>query len=401
MTGRDPSESHRAASPLELLFDLTFVAAFAQASGEAAHYVAEGHVGSALAGFAFGSFAVCWAWLNFSWFASAFDTDDWYFRLMTMVQMVGVVILALGTPAVFASIDHEGSLDNGVVVAGYVVMRLAMLALWVRVAMQAPERRRVALGYIVSIAVSQVGWTVVAFLQLPLLPLLPVLVVLYAIEFTGPALAERLGSSPPWNAHHIAERFGLFVIITLGEVVIGTVAAVGAVIGRVGWSVEAGAVVVAGIGLAFGLWWVYFVVPSGDILARHRRRAWAWNYLHIPFFASVAAIGAGLHVAAYVVEGEAVIGVADAVLAVAAPVAVATVLYFVIYAVLVRAFDPFHLVLFVLSIALLAIAVALAAAGASFALCLVLVMLSPVVVVVGYETIGHRHMAAVLERVLA
>jgi low temperature requirement protein LtrA len=401
MVGRDPAERHRAASPLELLFDLTFVAAFAQASGQTAHYIAEGHLATALGGFAFVAFAVCWAWINFSWFASAFDTDDWYFRVMTMIQMVGVIVLALGAPAVFESLDNGGALDNRVVVAGYIVMRLAVLALWARVAIQSPRFRRVAIGYIISIAITQVGWTVVAILELPLEPLLPLLVIVFAMEFAGPAISERIGGAPPWNAHHIAERFGLFTIITLGEVVIGTIAAVSAVVSRVGWSSDAIVVVVAGIGLAFGLWWVYFVVPAGDILERHRRRAKVWNYLHLPFFAAVAANGAGLHVAAYVVEGEASVGVLGAVISVAVPVFIAIVGYFALYLFLVRAFDPFHLLLFIGAAALLAGAVLLAAAGAGFSVCLILVMLSPVVIVVGYETVGHRHMAVVLERVLA
>ena len=50
-------------------------------------------------------FAVTWAWINFSWFASAYDTDDWIYRLTTMVQMVGVLILALGLPEMFESLD--------------------------------------------------------------------------------------------------------------------------------------------------------------------------------------------------------------------------------------------------------------------------------------------------------
>ena len=31
--------------------------------------------------------------MNFSWFASAYDTDDWIFRLTTMVQMIGVLVM--------------------------------------------------------------------------------------------------------------------------------------------------------------------------------------------------------------------------------------------------------------------------------------------------------------------
>ena len=50
-------------------------------------------------------FAVIWAWIQNTWFASAYDTDDWIYRLLTMVQMIGVLVLALGLPPMFESID--------------------------------------------------------------------------------------------------------------------------------------------------------------------------------------------------------------------------------------------------------------------------------------------------------
>jgi low temperature requirement protein LtrA len=104
MSGRDPHELHRVATPLELLFDLTFVIAFGVAASQFAHMLATGHIGAGLAGFSFATFAVSWAWINFSWFASAYDTDDWAYRLTTMLQMVGVLVLALGIPPMFASV---------------------------------------------------------------------------------------------------------------------------------------------------------------------------------------------------------------------------------------------------------------------------------------------------------
>ncbi|MGE4046179.1 MAG: low temperature requirement protein A [Acetobacteraceae bacterium] len=61
MGGRDPHEAHRGATPLELLFDLVFVAAFGLAASQFAHGLAEGHYGAALLGFGFASFAICWA----------------------------------------------------------------------------------------------------------------------------------------------------------------------------------------------------------------------------------------------------------------------------------------------------------------------------------------------------
>jgi low temperature requirement protein LtrA len=400
MVGRDPTEEHRTATPLELLFDVTFVAAFAQASDQSAHLIAEAHFASAATGFVFVTFAVCWAWVNFSWFASAFDTDDWFFRLMTMVQMFGVLILALGTPPVFESINAGEPLDIGVLVAGYIVMRVAMLAQWLRVARQDPDSRRTALIFATTIAVAQIGWTLVALLHLPLGVLAPVLAVLYTVELGGPVLATKTSGIPPWHAHHIAERYGLFMIITLGEVVLGTIAAVSGVVGRVGWSLEAVMVAIAGIGLAFGLWWSFFVVPFGEILARHRRRAWVWAYGGIVVFSSTAALGAGLHAAAYVAGGEATVGVPGVVVTVAVPVLVSTCAYFAIYAYLVHAFDSFHLVLVAGSVTALAVAVAIAAAGAGLGASLLVVMLAPAVIVVGYETVGHRHMAEVLQRLL-
>ena len=134
MTGRHPHEEHRVATPLELLFDLTFVIAFGLASSQFAHALAEGHYAAALLGFGFASFAICWAWVNFSWFSSAYDTDDWIFRLVTMVQMIGVLVLALGLPRMFASIEHGEHLDNSVMVLGYVIMRVAMVFQWLRAA---------------------------------------------------------------------------------------------------------------------------------------------------------------------------------------------------------------------------------------------------------------------------
>jgi len=401
MTGRNPGEDHRAATPLELLFDLTLVVAFAQAGSEASHLIAEGHVSAAITALAFVMFAVIWAWINFSWFASAFDTDDWFYRVTTMVQMVGVLVLALGIPPVFESIDHGEPLDNGVVVAGYVVMRVAMLAQWIRVAVQDPDHRKVALGYAVTLAVAQVGWTAAIFLELPLSATVPVFALLYGIELIGPLLAERRDGGTPWHPHHIAERYGLLMIITLGEGILGTIAAVTVLVDKVGWSSEAVLVTVAGVGLTFGLWWNYFIVPSAEVLEKHRHRSWLWGYGHIPLFAATAAVGAGIHVAAYVVEGDAAIGVVGAVLATAIPVAIATLANFALYSFLVRGFDPFHVGLFVGTIAVLGIAVFLAANGVSLGWSLLVVTLAPVVTIVGFEAVGHRHMAAALQRTLA
>jgi low temperature requirement protein LtrA len=402
MSGRDPDEQHRAATPLELLYDLTFVVAFGVASAQFAHLLAEGHFSAGLAAFSVATFSICWAWINFSWFASAYDTDDWAFRLATMVQMVGVIILALGLPQVFHSIDQGHPVDNSVTVAGYVVMRVGMLFLWLRAARQDPPRRRACQTYAVTIGVAQLGWVLLLFLAHPTIgEFFAWGALLLLIEMAGPVIAERGKGGTPWHARHLAERYALLTIITLGEGVIGTVASLGAVVETQGWSWDAVLVAVAGTGLTFGLWWMYFTVPSAEVLQVHRGRVFPWGYGHILIFGSIAATGAGLHVAAYYIGDEAHIGATAAVLTVALPVSVFVLTLFALYTVLVRAVDPFHITLLAGTATVLVLAVILATMGAPMAVCLVVLMLAPIVTIIGYETVGHRHMVIAVEHTLA
>ena len=271
MSGRDPHEPHRVATPLELLFDLTFVIAFGVAASEFAHTLVAGHIGAGLAGFTFATFAVSWAWINFSWFASAYDTDDWVYRLTTMLQMVGVLVLALGIPPVFSSIAGGQHVNNRALVAGYVVMRIAMVIQWLRAARQDPDRRAACLTYAAAITVAQVGWVAVAIANSSVGVTFILIAVMTAIELTGPLLAEKRMGGTPWHAHHIVERNGLLTIIALGEGVVGTVASLSAVVADQGWTTDAVLVAVAGTGLTFGMWWVYFVVPGGRPAARPSR----------------------------------------------------------------------------------------------------------------------------------
>ncbi len=137
---RDPGEEHRASTPLELLFDLCFVVAVGQAAAELHHSLAQGHLGHGLAGYASVFFAIWWAWMNFSWFASAYDRDDVLYRLLTLVQMAGVLVLATGVDGAF-----DGDFTR--VTVGYVIMRIPLTLQWVRAAAGDLARRTVARRY--------------------------------------------------------------------------------------------------------------------------------------------------------------------------------------------------------------------------------------------------------------
>ena len=393
MGGRDPHQEHRVATPLELLFDLTFATSFSLAASHFAHTLAAGHAAAAVLGFGVASFAICWAWLSFSWFSSAYDTDDWIFRIVTMVQMIGVLILATGLPRMYASIAHGERIDNSVMVLGYVVMRLALVFQWLRAATQDPAHRRTCLTYATVVAVAQAGWVAQLALDLPTAATFVLIGILLLIEFGGPVLGERKDRGTPWHAYHIAERHALFSTIALGEGIVGTVAALSAVVAQKGWSMDAALVGAAGTALTFGMWWIYHLLPSARILHAHRHRAFAWGFGQIAIVTSIVATGAGLHVAAYYVSQETRVSLLATTLSVALPVGVFLVVTYGLHYYLVRRWGRFDAWLLIASTTVVIATIVAAACGFSLAGCLLVLVLAPAVTVIGYETLGYRREA--------
>jgi low temperature requirement protein LtrA len=395
MTGRDPDESHRAATPLELLYDLTLVVAFSVAGGQFAHALVEDHVVAGLLGFGVAMFAITLAWINFSWFSSAYDTDDAFMRLATLVQMVGVLVIALGLHDVFEGFNH-GEFDNAVLVAGYVTMRVSMVVLWTRAARHDRERRSTCLAYARGIAAVQVGWIITALDLLPTGAQIGLALVLFAVEVGGTVWIETHFPATPWNPHHIAERYALLAIITFGEVILGTTTAIEAVVAEHGWSAEAAAIALAGVSLAVGLWWCYFTVPYGEALRGSNAKSMIFGFGHVLLYAAIAATGAGLHAAAYLLEDRSELDAAQTVLTMAVPVGLFAVVLFVLFHVMFPGRDALHYWLLAGTLVVLVAAWALAAGGASMSAALGVLMLAPWVTVVGFELRGHRHLAEVV-----
>ncbi len=287
MRARGRSESHRAATPLELFFDLCFVVAVAQAGRQLVHALAEGHPGHGITGYLMLFFAVFWAWMNFTWFSSAYDTDDALYRVVTLVQIAGVLILAAGVPRAF-----DG--DFAVVWFGYLVMRLAMVSQWLRAARNSTGRERTtALRYAAGVTLCQVGWLVLLLSPGAARPW--VFVALAVAEMAVPALAER-DHQTSWHPHHIAERYGLFVIIVLGETVSAATVAVQSAVDEQDALGDLLPIAAGGLLLIFAAYWIYFAVPIHLHLVSNRQ-AFVWGYGHYLVLGSAAAIGAGIEVA--------------------------------------------------------------------------------------------------------
>ena len=314
LTGRDPEEPHRASTPLELLFDLSFVVGVASVAAELSHGVADDRVAVSVGHYLMVFFAIWWAWMNFSWFASAYDTDDVAYRLLTLVQIAGVLVLAAGVSAAF---EHN---DFTVVTIGYVIMRIPLVAQWLRAARDDPSRRAVAIRYAIGVAGVQVLWLL--RLALPDTAGLIAFFPLALLDIAVPIWAERAGPMTRWHPEHIAERYGLFTLIVLGEVILAATTAIQAGLSSKGVSAALLSLAGGGILLVFGLWWVYFLRPAADGLRETPGNAFVWGYGHYVVFAAVGALGAGLEVAVESALHEAHTGPRTAAFAVAVPVAV-------------------------------------------------------------------------------
>jgi len=308
---RSPNEEHRASTPLELLFDLVVVVAVAQAASGLHHALAEGHAGHGVLRYSMAFFGVWWAWMNFTWFASAYDNDDVAYRLLVLLQLTGALVYAAGIPRF-----ERGDLTVGV--TGYVVMRLALVTLWLRAANADPPRRRSARRFALGVFVVQVAW--VAKLFGPAWLELPGFWILAGCELLVPLWAERAAPTT-WHAEHISERYGLFTLITLGESILAASVAVRT-------ASEAGAstasllsIIVGGLLIVFSFWWLYFERPAHEMLTS-MRAAFLWGYGHYFVFASAAAVGAGLAVAVDHATHHADISRVAAGAAVSVPVAV-------------------------------------------------------------------------------
>ncbi|MFE0461187.1 low temperature requirement protein A [Kitasatospora sp. NPDC058965] len=312
MVPRRRDEAHRTATPLELFFDLCFVVAVAQAGRQLAVALAEGHLRVALVGYLFAFFAVWWAWMNFTWFASAYDCDDVPYRITTLVQITGALILAAGIPRLFTERDFTLG------VLGYVVMRLAQVTQWLRAAQgEQGAARRMARGYAAGIALVQLGWVLVLLLPASAVPWVFPLGVL--AELAVPAVAERRVQST-WHPHHIAERYGLFTLIVLGETVSAATVAVQSAVDEHDALGELVPIAIGGLLLCFAAWWIYFAAPIHQHL-RSNRQAFLWGYGHFVVFGAAAAIGAGLEVAVEHAVGKAHVSAAAATAAVTVPAA--------------------------------------------------------------------------------
>ena len=284
LTGEQRTEE-RASTWLELFFDLCFVVAVA-ALARGLHH--EPNLGGMLR--FLGLFVpVWWSWMIFTWYATAFDNDDVPYRITLFVAMLSI----LGLAASVGRIGVDAAASVGFVLA-YALMRFLVAGLFLRAG------RHVAAGLRPFVAYYAAGNIIGATIWLSsLLVPAPWRYVVWAaglsVELLGPILAVQTLDNPRITFHprHIAERYGLFTLIVLGE----SVLAVASGTAGADWAAQGMLTAVAGFVAAACIWWLYFDHVGSSGIELGPRPAFYWGYGHFAVYAGIAAFGVGVQLA--------------------------------------------------------------------------------------------------------
>jgi low temperature requirement protein LtrA len=269
---------------LELFFDLVFVVLVAQL----AHRLAEHPSWSGVGWFVFLFYAVWSSWINGTLYHDLHGTDDISVRVFTFAQMLTVAVMG-----VFAS-DIPGDGSVGFALA-YAANNALLVIMWFRTGIHDPSHRPASVPYSVAYMLSAAFFVLSTVIDEPVrywlwglgLSLEVVGMVIAFHRWTPPA--SQGGDAVIATTPSLIERIGLFVIIVLGEVIVGAITGMADT-----RPLDSDELVIGllGVLVAIGLWWVYFDLVSHR--APRSRRTQLWLHLHFPLVVAIAAGGAGV-----------------------------------------------------------------------------------------------------------
>jgi low temperature requirement protein LtrA len=282
---RPQSGGEERVTPLELFFDLVFVLSFTQVTATVAHHGDWAGLGEGILILA----AVWWAWAAYGWLTNTIDPDENVNRLCMFAAMGGMVVVSLSIPEAFG--------DRGVLFGcAYFFVRAMQLILYVRSTRREgdPYNLEAILKLAPGLLLGSALLIVAGALDGGARTSVWILAIL--IDWSTPLLF----GSGEFRLHpgHFAERYGLIVMIALGESVLATGA-------EMNFELNGGEVIAALLGIAAvaALWWAYFDIvaivaerrlieaPQGEQAPMARD---AYSYLHFPMIAGIVLLAVGL-----------------------------------------------------------------------------------------------------------
>lgn len=296
MTGGPQDADERRTSPVELLWDLVFVFAVTQVTTLVAGDPSWAGVGRGMIVLAL----VWWAWSAFAWAANAQDPDSPALRLILLAALLLTFVAGLALPRAFGTRAILFSVAYGSV-------RLLHLALYASAARRGSASLSAIMGFATTVVVGLTLLVAGAFLggssQIGLW------LAALALDYAGPGLLtrRRLRGLQEVAVAHFAERYGLFVIICLGESLVA-----------IGLSAEASAIdadlvvtIAFGLVCTIALWWAYFDRFATVAEARLREHADpvlaaadGYSYLHLVIVAGIILFAAGMRVTIHDARGS-------------------------------------------------------------------------------------------------
>jgi low temperature requirement protein LtrA len=288
-----PSTGERRTTAIELFWDLVFVFAVTQVTTLLAHHTSWARFGQAMLVLAL----VWWAWSAFVWAANAEEEESRTLRVCLLAGTVLVFIVGLAVPSAFGG-------NSLLFAVAYAAVRLLHLAVYADASRRGHARRSAIIGFAVTVVIGMLlllvgavlhGWARVVLWTAAL-----------AIDYAGPAwlTRERLRGLQQVAVAHFAERYGLFVIICLGE----SIVALGAGVDFGSRHLTAGRVIGAVLALLIvvGMWWTYFDHVADSAQERLRvhedpvlAAADAYSYMHLIIVAGIIILAGGVKLVAH------------------------------------------------------------------------------------------------------
>jgi low temperature requirement protein LtrA len=271
---------HKRVSWAELFFDLVFVFAVTQVSSLLVHDHSLAGVGRAFIVF----IPIYWAWVGTAVQANVHDLTTPVGNL----AIFGVGLAGFGMALTVAQAYGDRGLAFGL---AYWAARLVLgVPLFLRGSFPLNP-------FTVSICVSGPLLVVGGLLQEPVREI--IWLAAAALDLSTPTLLRSRLRGMHFDAGHLTERFGLFVLIALGEsiVAIGQPVTSGEATGY-----PALLAVTASFVVTLGLWWVYFyfandamrhALQTADIQVNVTRHV--LSYGHLAFIAAIIAVAVGMH----------------------------------------------------------------------------------------------------------
>ncbi|PSR56230.1 low temperature requirement protein A [Adhaeribacter arboris] len=273
-----PQQQERHATWLELFYDLIFVIAI----GQLTTFFSNDLTLVSLWQFVLLFIPIWWAWTGHTMYANRFELDDQGHRILTLTQVLGSLFMAV--------FIQEALLKESYLFAcAYLFIRLVLLTMYLRVFYREPDSRKIVTPLLIGFSIGATIWLVSVFTPPP--GRFYLWVISWLLEFTIPWLNHKRLRKVPIHNTHLPERFGLFVIIVLGESILRITRAV---INLELWQFFTGANAICSFILIVLIWWIYFDYIEEFVTGKIKGTGLLYTYLHFFIYLGIVILGVGL-----------------------------------------------------------------------------------------------------------